>query len=68
MDAADQEPDPEKRMELYAEAEKVIVDRRPGRAAARLAEEIWLRQPWVRGFHIHPVWLVRYEKLSISPP
>ena len=24
--------------------------------------EIWLRQPWVKGFHIHPVWLVRYEE------
>lgn len=30
--------------------------------------ETWLRQPWVKGFKIHPVWLVRYEELSISPP
>ena len=25
-------------------------------------------QPWLSGFHIHPVWLVRYEKLAITPP
>jgi oligopeptide transport system substrate-binding protein len=67
MEAGDREPDPEKRMRFYQEAEKVIVD---DAAVVPLVDsvEIWMRQPWVKGFHLHPVWLVRYEELSISPP
>ena len=68
MEAADQERDPAKRMELYAEAEKVIVDEYAPVVPLLDSQEIWLRQPWVRGFHIHPVWLIRYENLSITPP
>ena len=68
MGAGDQEPDSAKRMEDYAEAEKVIVDEDAAVVPLLDSQEIWLRQPWVRGFHIHPVWLVRYEKLSITPP
>jgi oligopeptide transport system substrate-binding protein len=68
MDAADQERDPAKRMELYAEAEKVIVDEDAPVVPLLDSQEIWLRQPWVSGFHIHPVWLVRFEQLSIAPP
>ncbi len=68
MDAADRERDPAKRMKLFAEAEKVIVDEDAPVVPLLDSQEIWLRQPWVKGFHIHPVWLVRYEKLSIAPP
>jgi oligopeptide transport system substrate-binding protein len=67
MEAGDREPDPAKRMRYYQKAEEVIVD---DAAVVPLVDsvEIWMRQPWVKGFHLHPVWLVRYEELSISPP
>ena len=67
MDAGDKERDPAKRLQYYEEAEKVIVDDAP---VVPLVDsvEIWMRQPWVKGFKLHPVWLVRYEELSISPP
>ena len=67
MEAGGREPDPDKRMRYYQEAEEVIVD---DAAVVPLVDsvEIWMRQPWVKGFHLHPVWLVRYEELSISPP
>ncbi len=67
MDAGGQERDPAKRMELYAEAEKVVVDDAPVVPLVN-TQEIWLHQPWVRGFHIHPVLLVKYEDLSVAPP
>ena len=65
MDEAGQEGDPAKRMELLAEAEKIIVDEGAPVVPIVDAQEIWLRQPWVSGFHIHPVWLIK-EKLSIT--
>ncbi len=67
MDAGDKETDPERRMRDYEEAEQVIVDDAP---VVPLVDsvEIWMRQPWLKGFKLHPVWLVRYEELSISPP
>jgi oligopeptide transport system substrate-binding protein len=68
MDAGDKERDPATRMELYAKAEKVIVDEDAPVVPIVDSQEIWLRQPWVSGFHIHPVWLVQYDKLSITPP
>ena len=68
MDAADQEREPAGRMALYADAEKVIVDDDAAVVPLFDSQEIWLRQPWVSGFHVHPVWLARYEKVSITPP
>ncbi len=67
MDAADLETNPQKRMDLYEKAEEVVMEDAP---VVPLVDgvEIWLHQSWVKGFAIHPVWLVRYEKLSISPP
>ncbi len=67
MEEADEETNPEKRMDLYAQAEKVIVDDAPV-APLVYPVENWLHQSWLKGFALHPVWLVRYEKLSISPP
>jgi oligopeptide transport system substrate-binding protein len=67
LEEADQETNPEKRMDLYAQAEKVIVDDAPV-APLLFPVENWLHQSWVKGFTLHPVWLVRYEKISISPP
>jgi oligopeptide transport system substrate-binding protein len=68
MDAADQERNPATRMKLFEEAEQVIVDEDAPVVPLVNGQEIWLRQPWVSGFHIHPVLLVKYEKLSITPP
>ncbi len=66
MAAADLETNPQKRMDLYEQAEVVMEDT----PVVPLVDgvEIWLHQSWVKGFALHPVWLVRYEKLSISPP
>ncbi|HVS38280.1 MAG TPA: ABC transporter substrate-binding protein [Gemmataceae bacterium] len=68
MDQAGKEHDPAKRMEQYAEAEKRIVEEDAAVVPVVDVQEIWLRQTWVTGFHIHPVWLVKYDKLSITPP
>ncbi len=67
MDAGDKETDPAKRMRDYERAEEVVMDDAP---VVPLVDgvETWLHQSWVKGFKIHPVWLVRYEELSISPP
>ena len=54
-------------MRFYEDAEEVIVDDAPVVPLVN-GVEIWMRQPWVKGFKIHPVWLVRYEELSITPP
>jgi ABC-type transport system substrate-binding protein len=67
MEEADEETNPGKRMDLYAQAEMVIVDDAPIVPLVYPVEN-WLHQSWVKGFALHPVWLVRYEKLSISPP
>ena len=67
MAAGDAEPDPAKRLGLYEQAEQVIVDDAPVVPLVQ-GVEIWTHQPWLKGFKIHPVWLVRYEELSVSPP
>jgi ABC-type transport system substrate-binding protein len=67
MEEADQEINPQKRMDLYAQAEKVIENDAPV-APLVYPVEIWLHQSWVKGFALHPVWLARYENLAISPP
>jgi ABC-type transport system substrate-binding protein len=67
MDAGDREADPVKRLDLYAQAEEVVMDDAPVVPLVN-GVEVWMRQPWLKGFKIHPVWLVRYEKLSVSPP
>ncbi len=67
MKAGDKETDPAKRMRDYERAEEVVMDDAP---VVPLVDgvETWLHQSWVKGHKIHPVWLVRYEELSISPP
>jgi ABC-type transport system substrate-binding protein len=67
MEEADRETNPQKRMDLYAQAEEVIADDAPV-VPLVYPVEIWLHQSWVKGHKLHPVWLVRYEELSISPP
>ena len=67
MDAGDNESDPTKRLNDYEQAEEVVMDDAPVVPLVD-AVEIWLHQSWVKGHKIHPVWLVRYEELSISPP
>ena len=67
LDEADAETNPQKRMDLYAQAEVDIMDDAPV-VPLVFPVEIWLHQSWLKGFALHPVWLVRCENLSISPP
>jgi peptide/nickel transport system substrate-binding protein len=67
MDEGDREFNPEKRVNFYAQAEVVVMDDAPV-VPLVFPVETWLHQSWLKGFALHPVWLVRYENLSISPP
>jgi oligopeptide transport system substrate-binding protein len=66
LDDAAQETDPKLRLDLYRRAEARIMHEAP---LVPLYDEIHVRphQPWVHGDAIHPVWVIRYEKLSVVP-
>ena len=64
LERAARETDRAARLALYHQAEQTIVDDAPW---VFLYHPITyaLRQPWVQGFAIHPVWPVRIEKISL---
>jgi ABC-type transport system substrate-binding protein len=67
MEAGAGETDPEKRARIYEHAEEVVMDDAPV-IPLLYGVEVWMHQRWVHNHKIHPVWLVTYERLSISPP
>jgi ABC-type transport system substrate-binding protein len=62
---ANRETDRALRLRLYQEAEQLIVDDAPW-VFLYYPISYALRQPWVKGFALHPVWPVRYEKISFD--
>ncbi len=66
LDAAEKETDPQTRLNLYRQAEARIMEEAP---VVPIYHDVFVRphQPWVHGDAIHPVWFIRYEKLSVVP-
>jgi len=65
LEAANRETDRARRLQLYQEAEQRIVDDAPW-VFLYHPTTYALRQPWVKGFALHPVWPVRYDKISFE--
>jgi peptide/nickel transport system substrate-binding protein len=61
------ETDPDKRLALYRQAEDIVMDDAPYCVLLNSLESR-MCQPWVKGFRLHPMWLVRYDKLSLERP
>lgn len=53
------------RLNLYQEAERIIVDDAPWVFLFHPNMYI-LRQPWLRGLDLNPVWPIRYERMWIA--
>ena len=57
--------DPEHRLSLYQQAESIIVDEAPWVFLYHPNMYI-LRQPWLQGLDLNPVWPIRYERMWID--
>ncbi len=65
LDAALTETNREKRLKMYQEAEKIIVDDAPW-VFLHHTERYVVHQPWVTGYTIHPMWSERYEYVGVQ--
>ena len=63
LDAALIEPNQTKRLAMYQEAEKIIVDDAPW-VFLHHTERYAAQQPWVQGFKLHPMWSQRLEYIA----
>lgn len=54
-----------KRLKMYQEAEKIIVDDAPW-VFLHHTERYVVHQPWVTGYTIHPMWSERYEFVGVN--
>ena len=54
------------RLALYQEAERLIVDDAPW-VFLYYPQMYLLRQPWLKGLKLNPVWPIRYELMWIEP-
>lgn len=66
LDAAIVETDRAKRLRMYQDAEKIIVADAP-MVFLNHTERYIIRQPWVDGFALHPMWSAVYENVTIKP-
>jgi ABC-type transport system substrate-binding protein len=59
--------DPGRRCDLYRRAENLIMDDAP--YGVLYHERLYfVHQPWVKGWVVHPVWLVRFDDLALERP
>jgi ABC-type transport system substrate-binding protein len=65
LNAAQSELNPSKRLEMYRQAEKIIVQDAP-LVFLHHTERYVVHQPWVRGYRLHPMWSARYEYVSVE--
>lgn len=66
LDAARIEINREKRLQMYREAEKLIVADAPW-LFLHHTERYLVSQPWIKGYKIHPMWSERYEYVEVQP-
>ena len=64
---AGEEPDPEKRLEIYRQANRLAVHDAPW-VFLYYPVSYTLRRPWVHDYRQHPVWPARYELIWFSKP
>jgi ABC-type transport system substrate-binding protein len=67
LHAAAVETDEERRLSLYRQAEDIVLEDAPYGVLYHPIDHR-ICQPWVKGFSLHPMWLVRYDKLSLERP
>lgn len=65
IEAANVELDAKRRVQLYSDAEKLVVQDAPWVFLFH-TERYYIRQPWISGFHLHPMWSARYEYVSVN--
>ncbi|HEY0073156.1 MAG TPA: ABC transporter substrate-binding protein [Abditibacteriaceae bacterium] len=54
-----------RRLQMYQEAEKIIVDDAPW-VFLHHTERYVVHQPWITGYTIHPMWSERYEFVGVN--
>lgn len=59
------EPNRTERLQMYQEAEKIIVDNAPW-VFLHHTERYVVHQPWITGYTIHPMWTERYEFVGVQ--
>jgi ABC-type transport system substrate-binding protein len=52
-------------MAMYQQAEKLIVQDAPW-VFLHHTERYVIRQPWVEGYSLHPMWSARYEYIGVK--
>ena len=65
LHAANREPDPKKRYELLAKAEKILLDAQPIIPLATSSTN-WMRKPYVKGMHPNPVTIHAWKFVYIE--
>ena len=66
LNEASSSTDQEHRLALYQEAERLIVDDAPW-VFLYYPQMYLLRQPWLKGLKLNPVWPIRYELMWVEP-
>jgi ABC-type transport system substrate-binding protein len=61
------ETDESRRLDLYRRAEDLVLEDAPY-GVLHHPIDYRICQPWVKGFVLHPMWLVRLEKLRLERP
>ena len=65
LDRAAVDLDKPRRLKLYREAEKLIVADAPW-VFLHHTERYVIRQPWITGYKLHPMWSSRYEYVGVT--
>lgn len=65
LDTALTEINRTKRLQMYQDAEKIIVDEAPW-VFLHHTERYVVNQPWVTGYTLHPMWSERYEYVGVN--
>lgn len=66
LDEAATSTDRDHRLALYREAERLVVEDAPW-VFLYYPQMYLLRQPWLKGLELNPVWPIRYELMWIEP-
>lgn len=65
LDAAGTELNRAKRLKMYQQAEQMVMDDAPWVPLVH-TERYVAYQPWVEGYHLHPMWSSRYEFVRVN--
>jgi len=65
LNAAGIETNQAKRLKMYQQAEKIIVNEAPWIFLLH-TERYVVHQPWIKGYTLHPMWSARYEYVEVK--